>query len=67
MNQTTTLAIEGMTCGHCKVNVENALKAVPGVTSVNVDLSKHQAVICGATSRSQLIQAVQDAGYTVEE
>jgi copper chaperone CopZ len=67
MSESTTLAIEGMTCGHCKANVEKALKAVPGVTDVTVDLTKHQAVIAGSASRSSLVQAVQDAGYTVAQ
>jgi copper chaperone len=67
MSEYTTLEIEGMTCGHCKASVEHALKAVPGVKEVIVDLTKHQALITGTASRSSLIQAVQNAGYTVAE
>jgi copper chaperone len=63
----TTLHIEGMTCGHCKAYVEQALKAVPGVLDAAVDLTKHQAVITGTASRSSLVQAVEDAGYTVSQ
>lgn len=65
MNDIITLDIEGMTCGHCKANVEKALKDVPGVEAVSVDLTKHQAVITGSASRSLLVQAVQNAGYTI--
>ena len=36
----TMLKIEGMTCSHCKAAVEKALKAVPGVIDVAVDLEK---------------------------
>lgn len=63
----TMLKIEGMTCGHCKVAVENALKTVPGVTSVTVDLAKKEAEIIGSASRGDLVTAVEDAGYTVIE
>lgn len=61
------LNIEGMTCGHCKAAVEDALKTVPGVTSVTVDLAKREAVVIGSASRGDLAIAVEDAGYTVTE
>ena len=35
----TIIKIEGMSCGHCTAAVEAALKAVPGVQSVVVDLA----------------------------
>jgi copper ion binding protein len=36
--RTTSLAVQGMMCGHCTGKVEKALSAVPGVRSVVVDL-----------------------------
>ena len=63
----TVLKIEGMTCGHCKVAVEKALKAVPGVTSAIVDLAKNEAVVIGSASHGDLATAVEDAGYTAKE
>lgn len=67
MGQATTLRIEGMTCGHCKISVEKALKAVPGVTGATVDLTKKEALVTGSAERKQLVVAVEDAGYTVSE
>lgn len=61
----TLLKIEGMTCMHCKMSVEKALKSVEGVESVNVDLMRKEAVITGSAERDELIQAVEDAGYDV--
>ena len=63
--QTTVLKIEGMTCGHCKAAVENALKAVPGVTSVTVELEKKEAIVTGSARREDLVKAVVDVDYTV--
>lgn len=40
-----TYKIIGMTCGGCRSHVEKALKEVPGVTHVEVDLEKAQAEI----------------------
>lgn len=61
---TTHLSIEGMTCNHCKSAVENALKAVPGVKNVGVDLSAGSATVHGPALPAALITAVNDEGYT---
>lgn len=61
----TVLKIEGMTCNHCKMAVEKALKGVPGVTAAQVDLAKNQAAVTGTAELSALAKAVEDAGYTV--
>ncbi len=59
------LKIEGMTCMHCKMRVEKALKGVPGVTGVQVDLAKKEAVVTGPADQAVMARAVADAGYKV--
>lgn len=63
----TTIKIEGMHCGGCVKSVEKALGAVPGVSSVSVDLDKGTAEIAGDDSvRADMLKtAVEDAGYDV--
>jgi copper chaperone len=61
----TILKIEGMTCGHCKMAVEKALKAVPGVTTAQVDLAEKKAAIEGSVEKAVLAKAVEAAGYKV--
>jgi len=61
----TVLKVEGMTCMHCKMRVEKALRAVGGVEAVQVDLVKKEAVVTGAADRASLEKAVEDAGYKV--
>ena len=39
------MQIEGMKCNHCRMNVEKALCAVPGVTGAEVNLEEKTAVI----------------------
>ena len=39
------LSIEGMMCGHCQAHVEKALKAMDGVTSVEVSLENKNATV----------------------
>lgn len=61
------ISIEGMTCNHCKANVEKALKLVAGVSDVNVSLFLKQAEleISEATEIAKLEKAIKDAGYKV--
>ncbi len=61
----TTLAVSGMTCASCVAHVENALAAVPGVTSVSVNLATEKATVHGASpdSAAALVAAVVASGY----
>ena len=59
------LRIEGLKCMHCKMAVEKALKEVSGVSSVQVDLSKNQAVVVGSAEQAVVAEAVKEAGYKV--
>ena len=63
-----TLQVEGMSCNHCKMAVEKALLAVPGVTDAQVSLENKAAEVTAAqtVSDAMLIKAVEDAGYTVK-
>ncbi|MFH0993011.1 MAG: heavy metal translocating P-type ATPase [bacterium] len=60
-----TITVQGMSCMHCKMRVENALKAVIGVESAVVDLKKGTAVVSVAAgvADAALLKAVSDAGY----
>lgn len=59
------LKIEGMMCGHCQKHVEEALSAMDGVTSVNVDLEGKKATVTTnkEISTDQFAKVIADAGY----
>jgi len=61
--QTRVLSISGMTCGHCVQAVTKSLAAVPGVTSVRVNLDPQEASVEGDADPAALIQAVMESGY----
>nr|WP_233340708.1 heavy metal-associated domain-containing protein [Haloprofundus sp. MHR1] len=61
---TQTITVEGMTCGHCEQTVEEALQEVSGVTDASADRETEQASVDGDADVSELVQAVEDAGYT---
>ena len=67
--QTEIVKVTGMTCGGCISNVTQALKAVSGVSDVNVSLSAGEATVKfdeRLTSREKLKSAVKGAGYGVD-
>jgi len=39
----TTISVKGMSCNHCVMSVTKALEAIPGVSSVKVDLLSGRA------------------------
>ncbi len=61
------ILIEGMTCGHCVMRVENAIKEVEGVKSVKVNLKEKLAnvEITQNVDNEKLINAIDEVGYNV--
>lgn len=66
MTKDLTLTVEGMTCEHCSGRVKKALENIAGV-SASVDLSsKKVSITCPENvQKTQLEQAITEAGYTV--
>ncbi|MFZ5558480.1 MAG: heavy metal translocating P-type ATPase [Pseudomonadota bacterium] len=66
--ESTELVIEGMTCASCVGSVEKALARVPGVLDAAVNLATERAQVrhlAGAVTISDLVAAVEGAGYAV--
>ena len=61
-----TLEIEGMTCGHCVKAVSAALRQIPGVTNVRVDLEHGRAEVDGEAGVERLMEAIRAQGYEVK-
>lgn len=63
---TTTLTISGMTCNGCVTHVDTALRAVPGVEAVEVNLVDQRARVVHAETLplASLFAAVEAAGYS---
>ena len=66
--QTKTLNVKGMTCGHCKMSVEGALKELEGVSAATVDLDSGNVEVKydeAKVSLENMKEAVEDQGYDV--
>ncbi len=64
--KTVALNVPGMTCPTCPITVKKALNKVPGVSKIDIDLSKKQAIITfddSKTSTQALVAATTNAGY----
>ncbi len=59
------MLVEGMSCNHCKMSVEKAIKAVPGVTDCVVDLAAKTATITlnANVADEKLMEAVRGADF----
>lgn len=57
--------IEGMSCAHCIKRVENALKALNGVKSLNVGVGVAEAEFNTEIEDSVIVNAIEEVGYNV--
>jgi len=62
-----TVAIKGMTCGHCEGRLNTEIMAIPGVMGVVVSAEKAQAIITSESeiSGDAIESAVRAAGYSL--
>lgn len=63
---TTTVAIEGMTCGACTSAVEEGFMGLAGVVQFNISLLAERAVILHDAEQlttAQIIEVVEDRGF----
>lgn len=65
-DNTLTLSVPGMTCGHCEAAVTKEVSSVAGVTAVAVDLDTKLVTVTGAgLDRDAIVAAIDDAGFDV--
>lgn len=67
MSRTTTVTVQGMTCGHCVASVQQEVGRIPGVTGVEVDLAAGAVAITSTDEldAAAVAAAVDEAGYEV--
>ena len=67
MSTTTTITVDGMTCGHCVAAVQTEVGKLEGVTDVAVYLTSGQVTIVSETTPdpAAVQEAVDEAVYEV--
>ena len=69
MTKTTVLKVEGMTCGHCEMSVQEALDELDGVRASRADRNTGDVEVTyeeGRVTDEQFRQAVGEAGYALK-
>ena len=62
--ETFKFVVKGMTCNHCKANVENAIKQISGVNKVEANISNSITVIEGDNiNPDEIKKTVEGVGY----
>ena len=64
--ETTTIKVDGMSCGGCVKSVTGVLAALDGVSKAEVSLEQKQAVVdfdAAKVTRDQLKAVIEDAGF----
>lgn len=65
-----TLHITGMTCSSCVANIEQAVGALPGVTSIVISLGTETGQVeyaSGVTSLAEIKHTIKELGYGADE
>jgi copper chaperone len=66
LSDTITYTVPGIHCSHCEASIKQAVGAVAGVQTVEVDLEdKLVSVRGGSLDDAQLRAAIDEAGYDV--
>lgn len=62
------ISVQGMTCGGCAAKIKNAVKAVEGVVSVEVELKEEEVEVHAqkGVDPQKLVAAVESAGYKAQ-
>lgn len=59
--------VTGMSCNHCRNNVEQHLAKINGVEAINIDLKSGILQVEGEVLNSVVVQCVQNLGYGCNE
>ena len=60
----TTYAVAGMSCGHCRTAIVDEVSPVAGVEAVDVDRESKQVTVRGTSVSDTAVRAaIDEAGY----
>ncbi|HPK32921.1 MAG: heavy-metal-associated domain-containing protein [Ottowia sp.] len=59
--------VTGMTCGHCEMAVQRAVKQLDGGAQVKIDRANNLVEVESTQPREAIAAAIQEEGYAVAE
>jgi copper ion binding protein len=64
------LRVEGMSCGHCEIAIQDAVRKLPGIKKAKASKRKKELSVefnTALVTREQICKAVNDTGYRIIE
>lgn len=64
------IKVNGMSCGHCEIAVQDAIRKLPGIKKAKASKRKKQASVeydPDSVTLNQIKAAISDSGYEVVE
>lgn len=67
MTQSTTISVPEIHCDHCKMSIEGAVTAVPGVQRATVDIDRATVSVAfdDPATMDAIVGAIEGQGYEV--
>ncbi len=66
--QEWNIIVEGMTCNHCKENVENAIRSVRGIEDVQINLTSGEVIFAGkSVDQNKVKDEIESVGYNIRK
>ncbi len=59
------IEVAGMTCAHCVSAIERAVRALPSVDAVSVDLARGEVHVEGTSDAAAVCAAIGEEGYEI--
>ena len=67
-NNQLSIIVDGMTCSHCKENIENAIYSLNSVENTIVDLNTGKVLVVGSKlDKSAIIKKIQSVGFSIKK
>lgn len=69
MAKTTVLKVQGMTCGHCELSVQEAIDELDGVQGAKADRTTESVEVTyeeDKVTNEQFREAIEEVGYSVK-
>ncbi len=58
-----TIKVPDMSCQHCKNKITDALRQMPGIQSVSIDLNTREVTVESVLDRQLILDRIKQAGY----
>ncbi|MDR2650172.1 MAG: cation transporter [Clostridiales bacterium] len=66
--ENTVIRVDGMSCSHCEIAIQDAVRKLPGIKKVKANRRKKEVSLvyeASLVTSEQITEAINDTGYSV--